>query len=132
MSEKEIKDIFTTRLKELLIKNNMTYRQLGDKLNIKPSAISMWNSGRSLPRIEVIEKIAEYFNVSPAYLMGWDPMSDETIGEVFYNSMKDETEMKRPISTIAAHFNGDEYTEEELEEIKQFAEFVKSKRKDAE
>lgn len=130
MSEKEIKDIFTTRLKELLIKNNMTYRQLGDKLNIKPSAISMWNSGRSLPRIEVIEKIAEYFNVSPAYLMGWDPMSDEAIGEVFYNSMKDEPKMKRPNSTIAAHFNGDEYTEEELEEIKQFAEFVKSKRKD--
>lgn len=130
MSEKEIKDIFTTRLKELLIKNNMTYRQLGDKLNIKPSAISMWNSGRSLPRIEVIEKIAEYFNVSPAYLMGWDPMSDEAIGEVFYNSMKDEPKMKRPISTIAAHFNSDEYTEEELEEIKQFAEFVKSKRKD--
>lgn len=130
MSEKEIKDIFTTRLKELLIKNNMTYRQLGDKLNIKPSAISMWNSGRSLPRIEVIEKIAEYFNVSPAYLMGWDPMSDEAIGEVFYNSMKDEPKMKQPNSTIAAHFNGDEYTEEELEEIKQFAEFVKSKRKD--
>ena len=130
MSEKEIKDIFTTRLKELLIKNNMTYRQLGDKLNIKPSAISMWNSGRSLPRIEVIEKIAECFNVSPAYLMGWDPMSDEAIGEVFYNSMKDEPKMKRTNSTIAAHFNGDEYTEEELEEIKQFVEFVKSKRKD--
>lgn len=129
MSEKEIKDIFTTRLKELLIKNNMTYRQLGDELDIKPSAISMWNSGRSLPRIEVIEKIAEYFNISPAYLMGWDPISDEEIGEVFYNATKDEPKTKQPI-TIAAHFNGDEYTEEELEEIKQFAEFVKSKRKD--
>lgn len=130
MSEKEIKDIFTTRLKELLIKNNMTYRQLGDALDIKPSAISMWNSGRSLPRIEVIEKIAEYFNISPAYLMGWDPMSDEEIGDVFYNSMKDEPEAKRSITTIAAHFDGDEYTEEELDEIRQFAEFVKSKRKD--
>ena len=32
-------------------------------------------------------------------------------------------------STIAAHFDGDEYTEDELNEIKQFAEFVKSKRK---
>ncbi len=32
-------------------------------------------------------------------------------------------------STIAAHFDGDEYTEDELAEIKQFAEFVKSKRK---
>lgn len=130
MSEKEIKDIFTTRLKELLIKNNMTYRQLGDELDIKPSAISMWNSGRSLPRIEVIEKIAEYFNISPAYLMGWDPMSDEEIGDVFYNSMKEEPEAKRSTITIAAHFDGDKYTEEELEQIRQFAEFVKSKRKD--
>lgn len=31
--------------------------------------------------------------------------------------------------TIAAHFDGDEYTEEELDEIKQFAAFVKNKRK---
>lgn len=31
--------------------------------------------------------------------------------------------------TIAAHFDGDEYTEEELDEILQFAEFVKNKRK---
>ena len=31
--------------------------------------------------------------------------------------------------TLAAHFDGDEYTEEELEEIMQFAAFVKNKRK---
>lgn len=32
-------------------------------------------------------------------------------------------------TTIAAHFDGEDYTEEELDEIKQFAEFVKAKRK---
>ena len=32
-------------------------------------------------------------------------------------------------STLAAHFSGDEYTESELNEIRQFAEFVKNKRK---
>ena len=32
-------------------------------------------------------------------------------------------------TTIAAHFDGDEYTAEELDEIRQFAEFVKNKRK---
>lgn len=32
-------------------------------------------------------------------------------------------------TTLAAHFDGDEYTEEELEEIKNFAAFVKNKRK---
>lgn len=31
--------------------------------------------------------------------------------------------------TLAAHFDGEEYTEDELEEIKKFAEFVKEKRK---
>lgn len=31
-------------------------------------------------------------------------------------------------TTLAAHFDGDEYTEDELNEIKQFAEFVKGKR----
>lgn len=32
-------------------------------------------------------------------------------------------------TTIAAHFDGDEYTEDELDEIRQFAAFVKNKRK---
>lgn len=31
-------------------------------------------------------------------------------------------------NTLAAHFDGDEYTESELDEIRQFAEFVKNKR----
>lgn len=33
--------------------------------------------------------------------------------------------------TLAAHFDGDEYTKSELNEIRQFAEFVKNKRKDS-
>lgn len=33
--------------------------------------------------------------------------------------------------TLAAHFEGDEYTEDELEEIRQFAEFVKNRRKES-
>ena len=32
-------------------------------------------------------------------------------------------------TTMAAHFDGDEYTEDELDEIRQFAAFVKNKRK---
>lgn len=125
MSEREINKIFTTRLRELLDKKGITYKELATALNINPSAVSMWNSGRSLPRMGMIEKIAKYFNVSPSYLMGWEPISDEEIGDVFYKNMS------KPM-TIAAHFDGVEYTEEELKEIRKFAEFVKSKRKDAE
>lgn len=56
-----------------------------------------------------IREFAKALKVSPQELMGWD-------------------EPEEPI-TIAAHFDGDEYTESELDEIKAFAEFVKSKRK---
>ena len=35
------------------------------------------------------------------------------------------------LNTIAAHFDGDEYTEEELNEIRQFADFVKKCRRES-
>lgn len=35
------------------------------------------------------------------------------------------------LTTIAAHFDGADYTEEELNEIRQFAEFVKNRKKES-
>ena len=57
-----------------------------------------------------IREFVKALKVSPRELMGWDEPDEEPL-------------------TIAAHFDGDEYTEEELDEIKAFAEFVKTKRK---
>ncbi|MBS4538182.1 helix-turn-helix transcriptional regulator [Clostridium sp. D2Q-11] len=47
---------------------------------------------------------------------------DITIDELERMSTQDD------ISTIAAHHDGDDFTEEELEEIKNFKEFIKSRR----
>ena len=54
-----------------------------------------------------IINFANALGVTPSQLMGWDDQP----------------------TTIAAHFDGAEYTEAELDEIRQFAEFVKNKRK---
>jgi predicted transcriptional regulator len=40
----------------------------------------------------------------------------------------EEEQAKHNVETVAAHHEGDTWTEEELEEIKKFKEFVKSKR----
>ena len=56
-----------------------------------------------------IREFAKALKVSPQELMGWD-------------------EPDEPI-TIAAHFDGSEYTEEELEKIKEYAAFIKANRK---
>lgn len=58
-----------------------------------------------------ISAIAKALHTTPSVLMGWEEPN------------------KNDIHTLAAHFEGEEYTEEELEEIYNFAEFVKNKRK---
>ena len=73
----------------------------------KKSTYSLYESGNREPNVQTIKRIADVLNVSADDLLG---LNDEPI-------------------TIAAHFDGDEYTEEELDEIKAFAEFVKAKRK---
>lgn len=110
MSEKEIsskmQDIMNrmkTRREEL----NMSYQTLSEKVGISKSTLQRYETGyiKNMP-VDKLENIAKALNVSPSYLMGWDEPT-----------------------TIAAHFDGEEYTEDELNEIRQFAEFVKNKRK---
>lgn len=48
-------------------------------------------------------------------------------GETYYHLSKEK--VPRHTHTVAAHFDGDDYTEDELNEIKNFAEFIKQRRK---
>lgn len=52
-------------------------------------------------------------------------------GEIVFSSVDTDAIAEPPQHTpvLAAHFEGDQYTEEELEEIRQFAEFVKNRKK---
>ncbi len=52
----------------------------------------------------------------------------KSIARVLGLTLNDFDDNNTP-TTLAAHFDGDEYTEDELDEIRQFAEFVKNKRK---
>lgn len=52
----------------------------------------------------------------------------KSIARVLGLTLNDFDDVPYP-STIAAHFDGDEYTEDEINDILAFAEFVKNKRK---
>lgn len=62
-------NIFSVRLKELM-RGNITQQQLADVLNVKRQTISLYLNGVSLPPIEKVVEIANYFNVSADYLIG--------------------------------------------------------------
>lgn len=62
-------NIFSTRLKELLEMNGMSYSDLSKKLGINKSTISMWKKG-NVPSADFLVRIASFFNVTPGYLLG--------------------------------------------------------------
>ena len=121
MSERDIQ--VGLRLKKIRLFRRMTQKELADKLKISQTAIALWESGSRSLSLDAIDNIAQILNVSAGYLL---------FGERDVNDIvpSEEQSNNTQATTIAAHFDGDEYTEDELEEIRQFAEFVKSKRKD--
>ncbi len=57
-------------LKYLRLENNLTQKQLGDKIGICQSAICKWELNRGEPNINYLIRIARYFEVSIDYLAG--------------------------------------------------------------
>ena len=66
------KEIFSERLKELMIDNNETTYSIGELLNLSAATISRYRDGKMSPKITPIYSIANHFNVNPVWLMGYD------------------------------------------------------------
>ncbi len=63
MASKEISEIFIENLKQLLNENNMTYAVFAKKIGVGASTVSMWMRGTNTPRMEVLNRIAELFDI---------------------------------------------------------------------
>lgn len=70
---KEIK--FSFMVKKLLAKHNMTMKELGEKVGKTESAVSYWISGKSLPRMGTIQKVADIFGVTTDELVFGEEIS---------------------------------------------------------
>lgn len=67
---------FSTRVKELREKSQMSMEQLARELGVTKSRVNMWENNGTLPRSEVLIKLANYFKVSIDYLLGNDDMTE--------------------------------------------------------
>ena len=61
------------RIRILRISKGVTQETLGEVIGVQRSAIRKYESGtvENIPRSS-IKKMADYFGVSPSYLMGWE------------------------------------------------------------
>ena len=98
---------FNENLREARERKGISQKDMAEKIGVAKSTYSLYESGKREPSVDTIKKIADILNISADTLLGIE---------------------EQPM-TLAAHFDGNEYTEEELNEIKQFAKFVKEKNK---
>lgn len=62
-----------TRIKELRTLSGMSQDELGKRVGVQRAAINKYEKGtvENIP-IKTIEKIANIFDVSPSYIVGWN------------------------------------------------------------
>ncbi|WP_426201721.1 helix-turn-helix transcriptional regulator [Paenibacillus sp. Dod16] len=101
-------------IKMLREKFDLTQQDLADIAGVTNKAVSAWENGLKEPRMGAIEKIATHFNIKKSNIIEEGGMENLAQDIPF---------------TIAAHFDGENFTEEELKEIMEYAKYIKSRRK---
>ena len=63
--------LFGDRLKELRKEKKITQPELANMLGVTFSTVSAWEVGKAQPSYEILTKLAQYFNVTTDYLLGF-------------------------------------------------------------
>ena len=71
------------RIKELRLLAEMSQEELGSRVGVQRAAINKYEKGtvENIP-IKTIERIAQVFDVSPAYIVGWTNQETSLSAEV--------------------------------------------------
>lgn len=64
-------------IRNLRTKNNLSSKELSKILNISESSVSLYESGKRKPSLDLLIKIADYFSVSTDYLLGISDKENE-------------------------------------------------------
>jgi transcriptional regulator with XRE-family HTH domain len=123
------------RYEELCKEKGVSNYRISKATGIPQATLSDWKNGKSTPKSDKLQIIADYFGVSVDYLIGkTDFITYSSAVKTWENFDKKYPNMteSNEIETIAAHHDEDNWTAEELEEIERFKEFVKMKRRERE
>lgn len=98
---------------QLLHSRNVTAYQVSKATGISQSTLSDWKKGRSVPKMDKMQKIADFFGVTVDYLLGTEKERDPVpAGKVSDEDIK------------FALFDGTPVTDAQYEEVKRFAKFI--------
>ncbi|MBO0572575.1 helix-turn-helix transcriptional regulator [Clostridium botulinum] len=115
-------------IKKLRKENNLTQKELGDKLNVGKSTISQYENNINTPDIDIIKKISKIFDVSVDYLLGNTDIRkndlfngsdaiNETLNKILKECNEKDLLKLSKVYEIYKDLNLDELDEDDLEII---------------
>jgi transcriptional regulator with XRE-family HTH domain len=139
--------MFAKRLKLARKRKNMTQEELAKRVNTKKTTISNYETEYSTPSNEMLSDIANVLEVSTDYLLGRINQPDfvvrDSSGKLYAVEVKSDGNNKRNIEEDEKEFSEfirdpelqvwfkeiSESSEEQVEELRDFWEFIKSRKK---
>lgn len=118
MSEEETRKAFSTNLRYYMEREGLNQADISRLVGVSESAVGKWMKRKSTPRMGVVEKLADYFGINKSDLL-----------EIKSETDKSTSKSQWVPETIAAHFEGKEFTDEDLDDISRFIDFVASKKR---
>ncbi|HCO18709.1 MAG TPA: XRE family transcriptional regulator [Tissierellales bacterium] len=101
-------NIFGKRLRMLRREKDIVMTDFANPVGLTQTTVSKYENGHSVPNIDIIKKIAQYFDVSTDYLIGKtdskDPYDHE--GEEFLSELRERVKQKGyDISNMSEDFH---------------------------
>lgn len=82
MSDEQVKVHFANKLRELREAAGLSQEELGEKIGCSRGSISYYEKSQRVPDIIILKKASDFFNVSPAYLLGMGVKSPDPDAEI--------------------------------------------------
>lgn len=110
--------MISKRLKLLRESKELSQKDLASFLGVSPSTIGMYESDKRTPDSDMLNRIANYFDVTVDYLLGRSDIK-KPFGT---KSLKDSNEKKLSpeVETIAAHLEGKDITPKKMKLLKSY------------
>ena len=71
--------MFADRVKYLRQSRELNQVQFAQKMGVTKQSVSNWENDNIMPSVEMLEKIADFFNVTTDYLLGRDDRHDSGV-----------------------------------------------------
>ena len=123
MSDKDVE--IGTRIKKARQSRGLTQLELARDIGASQTAVALWESGNRKISTEVIERVSVVLSVSASYLLFGEKDFKDDISD---NDAENTANLSPSNSASVIHFSSNDFTEEELEDIRAYAEFIKSRR----